>query len=512
MRFARFPQLVRVFLGASRVGPVGDDSHGRAGGLPDEPFRQRVRFDALDAQLRRAQDARDHRGHDDRDDEPGGDFHAVRPFDDVGDRRVDEHQRDRGKRETRRHALVERRKRHGHRRRRHQHEHAGRIRAALRLHVGAENVGDEERDRGEQQHQRARGLRPFRRHAVAREILRHEVQQTRHRRCAGEPQDGDRAQIVGGPELLAEQRVGEIRERAARRGAARPEECGRNQQRRHEGAAHQHDAHDQGRRTQQLAGIAHPSRQVLVALLVRLDERHQRHARFEAGQAERQLREQEQGERRHHHRAPVLGHERILPARNILRVVQQRVERRPDYDQVQREVRADDAHGQPDRLTKAFEEHTRQQPQQHEGHPDLMVEDVGEERIADDVRRGVGCRERDGDHEVGGGKPEQHQHERLAAPPRQQLFEHRDAALPVRTVPRHAPVDRQRAEQREEDQDERRDRREGAGGEKGDAGLVAERRKVVNARQAHHLPPCVLVDVPRVRADRLAKPFEKPSI
>ena len=45
-----------------------------------------------------------------------------------------------------------------------------------------------------------------------------------------------------------------------------------------------------------------------------------------------------------------------------------------------------------------------------------------------------------------------------------------------------AAVDRQRAEQRQEDEDERRERRQQAGREKRDAGLVAERREIVDAR------------------------------
>ena len=73
---------------------------------------------------------------------------------------------------------------------------------------------------GEQQDQRPRRLRPFRRHAVPRQVARHQVQQPGHRRRAGEPQDRDGAQVVDGAEDLAEHAVREIRERAAGRGAA----------------------------------------------------------------------------------------------------------------------------------------------------------------------------------------------------------------------------------------------------------------------------------------------------
>ena len=62
-------------------------------------------------------------------------------------------------------------------------------------------------------------LRPLGRHAVARQVARHEVQQAGHRRRAGEPQDRDRAQVVDRAEHLAEIAVREVRERAARRPA-----------------------------------------------------------------------------------------------------------------------------------------------------------------------------------------------------------------------------------------------------------------------------------------------------
>ena len=64
---------------------------------------------------------------------------------------------------------------------------------------------------------------------------------------------------------------------------------------------------------------------------------------------------------------------------------------------------------------------------------------------------------------------------------------------PLRAVLGHLAVDGQRAEQRHAHQHERRDRREEPGGQEGDAGLVAEGREVVDAGEAHHLPPRVRV-------------------
>ena len=122
-------------------------------------------------------------------------------------------------------------------------------------------------------------------------------------------------------------------------------------------------------------------------------------------------------------------------------------------------------------------------------HGDRMVQPRGNERVLDDVRGRVGGRQRDRDDEAGGREPEQAQDDGLALPPREQVLEHRDAALAVRAHLGDAVVHRQRAEQRDQHEDERRDRRERAGREKGDAGLIAERREVVDAGQAHHLPP-----------------------
>ena len=134
------------------------------------------------------------------------------------------------------------------------------------------------------------------------------------------------------------------------------------------------------------------------------------------------------------------------------------------------------------------------------------------ERVADDVRGRVGRRQRDGDDEVGRGEPEQAQHERLALPSRQQLFEHRDAALAVRARLGDAAVDRQRAEQRQQDEHERRERREEPGGEERDARLIAERREVVDAGEAHDLPPGGLVVAARARRRHRARPSKNQTL
>ena len=164
-----------------------------------------------------------------------------------------------------------------------------------------------------------------------------------------------------------------------------------------------------------------------------------------------------------------------------------------DHDGVQRQVDADDPDGEADRFLEALEEHRAQPDQQQERERDRVVDPRGNERVADDVRGGVGGRQRDRDDEVRRGEAEQAQDEGLAFPARQQLLEHRDAAPAVRAGFRDPVVDRQRAEQGEEDDEERGERREEIGREEGDARLIPERGKIVDPREAHDLPPRRLV-------------------
>ena len=110
----------------------------------------------------------------------------------------------------------------------------------------------------------------------------------------------------------------------------------------------------------------------------------------------------------------------------------------------------DDHDGEADRLAEAFQKDRAESCQQHERDGDRMIERGRHERVVDDVLGRVGRRQRDGDDEVGCRKSEQHEHERLAAPARQQVFEHRDAALAVRARRGDPAVDGQRADEREE--------------------------------------------------------------
>ncbi len=122
-------------------------------------------------------------------------------------------------------------------------KHARRVRAALLVHVRVEDDRDDEPDDRDEQDERSRRARPVGRHAVARQVARHEVQQAGHRGRAGEPQDRDRDQVVDAAEQLAEIAVREEGERAPVGGAARGERVGRNQRRRHDRAADEQHAH-----------------------------------------------------------------------------------------------------------------------------------------------------------------------------------------------------------------------------------------------------------------------------
>jgi hypothetical protein len=63
----------------------------------------------------------------------------------------------------------------------------------------------------------------------------------------------------------------------------------------------------------------------------------------------------------------------------------------------------------------------------------------------------------------------------------------------MRTFGRNAIVNRKGSEQGEQNEYQCRDRRKDAGGRKCNARLVAKSRKIINARQAHYLPPGVFV-------------------
>ena len=129
---------------------------------------------------------------------------------------------------------------------------------------------------------------------------------------------------------------------------------------------------------------------------------------------------------------------------------------------------------------------------QCECYANLVFQYWRSERVLDDVRGRVSSRKCDRDDEIRRHEPEQDEDEKLSFPARELVLEHRDRAFTVRTLFSDAVVDRQRAEQRQQDENAGSDRRERLRGEKSDAGLITESREIVDSGQTHHLPPGML--------------------
>ena len=232
---------------------------------------------------------------------------------------------------------------HRQRGRRHQHQHAGRVRAPLRLDVGVEDDRDEERDAGEQRDERPRRARPFGRHAVARQVSGHEIQQARHRRRARKPEDGDRADVVDRPEHIAEVVMGEVRERTPGRLATFAERLGGNEERRDERAADEQHAHDQRGGTKQLPRVPNAARRTFRGIAgISFHQRHHGDAGLESRQAQRELRKEQKRHEQHRHRVGVLCQERVRPAGQVLGMRQHLADADGEHDHVEREIDGDD--------------------------------------------------------------------------------------------------------------------------------------------------------------------------
>ena len=176
------------------------------------------------------------------------------------------------------------------------------------------------------------------------------------------------------------------------------------------------------------------------------------------------------------------GEQRLFPFHEVVRMRGETFNPDGDDHRVKRQVDAHQRDGDTDGLLKALEEHRAQQRHQDESRRDRVA---GHEAmrigILDEVGRGVGGGQGDGDDEIGGREAEQREDEKLALPPGQQVFEHGDGAFAAGAFGGNAPVDRQCAEEGQEHEHEGRNWRERASGERGDAGLVAEGGKVVDA-------------------------------
>ena len=162
--------------------------------------------------------------------------------------------------------------------------------------------------------------------------------------------------------------------------------------------------------------------------------------------------------------------------------------------EVQQQVSPDDEDRDADRLPKALQKDGAQHPQQQEGYADpLAVQEAWHERVLDDVHGGVRRGEGDRDYPGCGHEPQQAEHEQLALPEREQVLEHRDRALPVGALLGDHAVHRQHPEEGQEHYEKGGYGRERPGRDRRDGRYVAQGGEVIDASQAHHLPPRVLL-------------------
>ena len=270
--------------------------------------------------------------------------------------------------------------------------------------------------------------------------------------------------------------------------------------------ADQEARHDQGGRHQQSLGVSDAGRLVGRIGVGPFHEMDVEHAGFEARQAEGEFREHEH---RDAHRHPWSGARKrgvveVVVARGDLREplleegrVREEVEQtRRDHDEREAQEGDHQHRGQAHDLAVALEEHRPKEHEQKHRGGNLPLEPrrhvVFVEGIGDEVGRGVGGGERLRDHEVGGGKADQHEDDELGTPALEHPLDHPDRSDSVGRLASHVAVDRQGAEERDEHEHQRRQGGERAGPLEGDRGLVAEGAEVIDAAQAHDQQPRVV--------------------
>ncbi len=309
--------------------------------------------------------------------------------------------------------------------------------------------------------------------------------------------------------------MGQERQGAAVGLPALLERLGGDEHRGDETAAQQVDAHDDGGRGQELARVPHPAGQLLFGGgALGGHQRHHADTRFEAGQAQDQQREGHQRRSDDATEPAAGGGECGGPVGQGTRLRDGVVYSDADNHRVHQQEHRHQRDGDGDGLGEAQQEHPAQDQEQHhrDGHR-LTLQERRQVRVFQQVDGGIRGRQRDGDDPGCGDKAEQDQDKNLAPPERQEAFEHRHRALPVRAFLGHAPVHRQHAQQRQGHDQEGGQRRQGTRGERGDARQVGQGGKVVHAGQAHDLPPALLrrMVFRRLGAHRLVDPvFQQP--
>ena len=274
-----------------------------------------------------------------------------------------------------------------------------------------------------------------------------------------------------------------------------------------ERGADEEKRHDQGGGEHEPTRIGDPRLFVVWVFITAADEVDEEHARLEAGEAEGELGEDQQRDPQGHPQAVPLERRlvEVVGARGDLRepLLEQRgvgeEVPQPAGDDQERQPEEDDDEDRGDAhdLGVALEEHRPEEQEEHRRYDDLIVGPGRgapcEERIADEVRGGVGGGERLRDHEVGGGEANQDEDPDLSLPAAHEPLDHPDRADAVGGLAGDVAVDGVGPEECHEDEDERGERGERAGPFEGDRRLVAEGAEVVDATQAHDQPPRVVV-------------------
>ena len=274
-----------------------------------------------------------------------------------------------------------------------------------------------------------------------------------------------------------------------------------------ERGADEEERHDQGGREHEAARVGDPRLFVVGIFITAADEVDQQDAGLEAREPQRQLGKDQQRDPQGHPQALTLERRlvEVVGTGGDLRkpLLEQRgvgeeMPQPADDDQERKTEKDDDEdRGDAHHLGVALEEHRPQEQQEHHRHDDLVVGPrggvPGEDRVADEMRRGIGGGERLRDHEVGGGKTDQHEDADLSLPAAHEPLNHPDRADAVGGLAGDVAVDGVGPEERHEDEDQRCEGGEGASPFEGDRRLVAEGAEVVDAAQAHDQPPRVVV-------------------
>src|SRR6185312_10550715 len=137
----------------------------------------------------------------------------------------------------------------------------------------------------------------------------------------------------------------------------------------------QENAHDRGRRRKELSGIADS-----LLLVGRRNQRHYGDACFEAGEAKRQLRKQDERDSDHYPRtASVVRYQSLPPEMNQVRVADDVPNGNGSNHRVQGQVERDKGSRDPDGFLEALEEDDAQTREKNESYSHLAFQGAGNE-------------------------------------------------------------------------------------------------------------------------------------